>query len=288
MSRWLREPLVHFAALGGLIFVVYAWLGAPGEEPGSRIVVTVAQQQNLAQTFARTWQRPPTPAELDGLIEEYLRQELAYRQAQAMGLERDDIVVRRRMQQKIEMFAEDVVESREPTADELASYYAEHAEEYRSPALFTFRQIYFSTDVDPEAAAEAAGDLLARLTADEPGVDPASAGDRSMLPGELADAAQPAVAARFGAEFAAALDVLEPGRWQGPVRSSFGLHVVRVDARQDSRIPPLDEVRGAVTRDWFASRRLAALKAFYDDMTENYEIVIEPMPAATGQGDGAP
>jgi len=283
MNRWLREPLLHFALLGGLIFVGYAWLGDSTEDSGSRIVVTVVQQQNLAQTFARTWQRPPTRAELDGLIQDFIRQELAYRQAQAMGLDRDDIVVRRRMRQKIEMFAEDVVEASPPTTEELATYYSEHAEDYRAPALYTFRQIYFSADTDPRAAEAAANELLAHLREDETTVDLATVGDRSLLPAELDNASTPSIAARFGADFTAALDAIEPGRWDGPIRSGFGLHVVRVDARQESLNPALEEVRSAVTRDWFAVRRREAMEAFYDDMAANYEIVIEPAAASPGE-----
>jgi hypothetical protein len=283
MSRWLREPLLHFALLGALIFIGYGLVGDTEGDSESRIVVTVAQQQNLAQTFARTWQRPPTRNELDSLIQDFIRQELAYRQAQAMGLDRDDIVVRRRMRQKIEMFAEDVVEASPPTTEELATYYSEHAEDYRAPALYTFRQIYFSTDVDPRAAEQAANDLLARLREDETAVSLATAGDRSLLPAELENASTPLVAARFGADFAASLDDIEPDRWDGPVRSGFGLHVVRVDARQESLNPDLDEVRSAVTRDWFAVRRRDALEAFYDDMAANYEIVIAPVEAESGE-----
>ena len=280
MNRWLREPLLHFCVLGGLIFLAYAWLGDTEGDSGARIVVTVAQQQNLAQTFARTWQRPPTGVELDGLIQDFIRQELAYRQAQAMGLDRDDIVVRRRMRQKIEMFAEDVVEASPPTAEELAAYYSEHAEDYRAPAIYTFRQIYFSTDADPRAAEATANGILARLREDETAVDLATVGDRSLLPAELDNASTPSIAARFGAEFAAALGEVEPGRWGGPIRSGFGLHVVRVAARQESLSPSLDEVRSAVTRDWFALRRRDAMEAFYDDMAANYEIIIEPAEAA--------
>jgi len=282
MSRWLREPLLHFALLGALIFVLYAWIGESEVDSGAQIVISVAQQQNLVQTFERTWQRPPTSSELEGLIEDFIRQELAYRQAQAMGLDRDDIIVRRRMRQKIEMFAEDVVEANPPSNEELAAYYSEHTDDYQLPALYTFRQIYFSTDADPRAAEQGADSMLRQLQANEAAVDLDVAGDRSMLPSALENASTPTVAARFGAEFATALASVEPGVWDGPIRSSFGLHVVRVDARQDSVTPSLEEVRSAVTRDWFATKRREAMDAFYDDMASNYEIVIEPPVAASG------
>lgn len=277
--RLLREPLVHFVALGALIFLLYAWLEGPTRSVDT-IVVTAATQDNLAAAFDRAWQRPPTAAELDALIAEHVREELAYREAQRMGLDRDDIVVRRRMRQKVELLADEIVAQQPPDDATLQDWYAARSADYRRPAVLSFRQIYFSADADPAAAEAAATGLLVRLRADAGAVDPALAGDPSLLPPVSSNITEEEVAARFGREFADALVALPPGEWHGPVRSGIGLHLVRVDTRFDGRVPALEDVRPAVERDWFVEARRAALDAHYERLRRQYDVIVEPYPAA--------
>jgi hypothetical protein len=274
MNRVLREPLLHFVVLGALIFFVYSQTDDAAAPSDTRIVITAGQQQNLVQTFERTWQRPPTRSEFDGLIDDYIRQELAYRQAQSMGIDRDDIVVRRRLRQKLEMFAGDLVDSRPPTIAELQGHFEENADRYRLPVIYSLRQVFFRTGDDFAAAEAKAEDALEKLRAGK--VAPNAIGDRTLLPAVLVEASETLVGSRFGHEFATALEAVETGKWSGPLRSGFGLHVVRIDERQEPRLPELDSVRDEVERDWFAARRTEALDAFYAGLSENYEIVIEP------------
>ena len=145
MSRWLREPLVHFVALGGLLFLAFNWWGGGG--PGSsRIVITPGQVDSIAAGFARTWQRPPTDAELKGLIDDYVREEIAAREAMTAGLDRDDTVIRRRLRQKLEFVAEDSIDSTPPTDAELQAWLEQHPEAFRVEPEVAFRQVYLSPD----------------------------------------------------------------------------------------------------------------------------------------------
>lgn len=161
--NWLREPLVHFLALGAALFLLYARWGGSGERRDDRIMVSTAQVGLLAEGFERTWQRPPTVRELRGLIDDFVQEEIYYREALAMGLDREDTIVRRRMRQKLEFFAEDLAEAGEPTGEELRVYLAEHPERFRVTGLVTFEHIYFNRDRRGEAEEEDARRLLARL-----------------------------------------------------------------------------------------------------------------------------
>ncbi len=145
MSKWLREPLIHFLLLGGLIFVVYHSVAGKGSD-ADEIFISKGQQENLLNTFSRTWQRPPTPDEFQGLLQDYIRQEIAYRESRKMGLDQDDIVIRRRLRQKLEMLVEDVAALMPPNDEQLQAYLDEHHAEYMLQPQISLRQVYFSTD----------------------------------------------------------------------------------------------------------------------------------------------
>jgi hypothetical protein len=274
MTRWLKEPLLHFLLLGGLIFVFYNWTNE-GVSDDDEILITLAHQQNLANTFARTWQRPPTDAELASLIEDYIRQEIAYRESQAMQLDRDDIVIRRRLRQKLEMLAEDVVTMTPPQLADLQQYFDDNPDAFRRPAALSFRQVFFNVDGDQDGAMRRAGELLLQLQSDNSEVDFLSAGDPSMLPRELERVRVPELASVFGADFAQKLQDIESGEWAGPVTSGFGVHLVQVDELIASRMPAFDDVAELVAREWQVERRNRAIDGLYDRLAESYAITVE-------------
>jgi hypothetical protein len=281
--RLLREPLVHFLVLGAALFALYAWRG--GSEPSARIVIGAGQLEHLAAGFARTWLRAPTPEELQGLLRDHVREELATREALALGLDRDDTIVRRRLRQKLEFLTEDLVGLAEPSEAELAEYLRAHLEAYELEPRFTFEQVFLSPERRGEALDADAQRLLAELRATPELED----GDPTLLPAGLELAGTSEIDRIFGGDFARALGALAPGDWDGPLRSAFGLHLVRIAAREAGRLPELDEVREAVSRDWFAERKRAALDAFYADLLGRYEVVIEPeLPASSAASTGAP
>lgn len=276
MRRLIKEPLLHFFALGAVLFALHLWLRGPLAESGERIHVTAAQVDQLALGFARNWQRPPTREELAGLVDDFVREEVLYREAVGMGLDEGDTIVRRRMRQKLEFLSEDLAPIPEPDDAALSQYLAVHADTYRVAPRLALRQVFVSRDRRGDAAERDARALLAKLSADP---SAALAGDPSLLPGTVALSPLPDVARTFGADFAGALLALPVGRWSGPVESGFGLHLVLVEAREEGRAPALDEVRDAVRNDWTNAQRSQANEAFYQGLRARYEVFVDPLPA---------
>jgi hypothetical protein len=280
--RWrsvLREPLLHFVVLGTLLFALYGAVAGPSPE-SHRIVVEPGRAETLAATFQATWQRPPTPEELRGLIDSYVREEILYREAVALGLDRDDVIVRRRMAQKMELLASSFASGDPPGDDALEAWLRDHPERYRTEPRLWFQQVYLSPDRRGPALEADATHLLEKLRAGAPPDGAESAGDPISLPPELRDASLSDVARLFGEGFAARLAELPIGAWQGPVDSGYGIHLVRIEKRAAGRLPGLPEVRDAVLRDWRSDQEKQLQERFYQSLRQQYQVVIEaPIPA---------
>jgi PPIC-type PPIASE domain len=276
-----REPLVHFLLLGALLFALDAWLRpAPtAGSPGGEIVISEARVRSMAQNFARTWQRTPTREEIDGLVESFVREEVMVREALALGLDRDDPIIRRRLQQKVEFVSEQGAALARPTDDELRAYLKAHPEAFVIEPRVTFEQI----TLDPTRRADAAADarrLLEQLNRAGGKADATALGDRLLLLEPRYEAAPQAEVARlFGAEFAAALPRQPVGRWVGPIASGYGLHLVRIEGIEPGGTPALDEVRPQVEREWTNNRRQELSKALYDKLRAKYTVTVR-MPEA--------
>jgi len=271
MRKLLYEPLIHFLILGSILFLVFD-LTAETDQPGERrIVVTPEQVEQLSAQFSRTWLRPPTPGELDGLVERYVRSEIYYREALAMGLGQDDPYVRNRLALKLEVLLDGLSAEAEPEDGELTRFLEANAERFAEPARLSFRQVYLNPAQHADPAAEA--QRLLELLRD--GVDPGTLGDVSMLIPGLDAASPDEIARQFGEDFAAALVELEPGGWLGPVRSAFGVHLVRVSQRQSARQPALADIREAVLAEWRDQRRREAKEQAYQRLRERYQIVMD-------------
>ena len=274
MPGWLREPLLHFLLLGALLFVLFAWLGGDTGPMSNRITVSQAQVQQLATAFTKIWQRPPTEEELKGLVDDYVREEIAYREAVAMGLDRDDTIIRRRMRQKLEFLVEDAASAMPPTESELQAYLDAHPDSFRFEPQVAFRQVYVDPSRDGDAAKRALA-LLAQLREVGPGAALDGLGDSIMLDPELPLLRQDEVARLFGTEFAERVVTLPPGRWEGPVQSGYGLHLVMVRELVPGREATLDEVRRDVERELLGERRREQLAAMYDELLDKYSVTIE-------------
>ncbi len=274
----LREPLVHFLALGAAIFVAFAILADGDEAPRQdEIVVTAGKLEHLATIFSRTWQRPPTRAELEDLVHEHVCEEAAVRQALAMGLDDDDSIIRRRLRQKLEFLTADLAAQQEPTEEVLAAYLEAHADEFRIDPRLSFRHVYFSSDARDE-------DLSAALAQLQAGADPLTLGDRTLLEPAYSNASPTDIASLFGDDFAARLATLEPGAWVGPVSSAYGLHAVIIDQRDRGRVPTLDEARDLVRSEWDSAQRQRLLDEFYDRLVASYDVDVQwPEPSASEQ-----
>ena len=280
--KWLREPLVHFLALGAGLFLLFAVVGGSDNDRTDRITITSAQVELLAEGFARTWQRPPSSQDMVGLIDDFVRDEIYYREAIAMGLDRDDTIIKRRMRQKLEFFTDDVIAAVEPTDEELSAYLADNQTKFLVAGRVSFEHIYFNADRRGETAAGDAERLRARLSAAGGELDFKDLGDRLPLPRKYADAPIDKVGTRFGARFAEALTDLPVGEWAGPIESGYGLHLVLVSDRQPGNVPAFDEIREVVEREWRAERREEAKETFYQGLRERYEVIVEDPKASTG------
>jgi hypothetical protein len=276
-SRWWREPLVHFLAIGILLFVLFDRVGIGGGT--ARIVVTPGQIDALVLSFLRTWQRPPSEQEITGLIDEHVREEIATREAMAIGLDRDDTFIRRRLRQKFEFTAEDSVDATPPTRAELQAWLDAHPADFRRQPDVSFRQVYLSPERRGASIDGDAGRLLATLTASSADAAIDDLGDPPMLPRDVPLTRIDEIGAQFGEAFAAALTQAPLGRWSGPLASGLGLHLVFVRERTEARTPPLDEVLPIVSREFTTARRTRRLDRFYADLTARYRIVIERRPS---------
>lgn len=276
----LREPLLHFVILGGALFALFNWTGESAG-PEDRIVVTPGRVEHLAAGFERVWQRPPTQQELQGLIDSHIREEIYYREALALGLDRDDTIVRRRLMQKLEFLTADAAEALDPSDDELRRYLEQHPDSFRLEAQAAFRHVYLNPERHAGNVNEVARRLLERLRAGNVlAEDSAELGDRLMIPAEMASARHGEIERLFGRQFADSVVDAEPGRWTGPIESGYGLHLVYVSERREARMPTLGEVRDLVLREWLNARRQALGEAFYRRLRERYTVVVEP-PAPT-------
>jgi hypothetical protein len=278
----LREPLFQFLVLGAALFGFFHLVDNRKAEAPTRIVISSARIANLAEGFARTWQRPPGTEELQGLVDDYIRDEVFYREGRAAGLDRDDVIIRRRVRQKMEFSAEDASVP-EPGEAQLAAYLEANPERFKTEDHFTFHQVFLSATRRAATIDHDSIQVAGALARADAAVDATALGDPFLLGEEFQAVSLREVASIFGDGFAKRLSVMEPGRWQGPVPSSFGQHFVYVSERIPGGLPPLDAVRQAVRREWSNARRLEAEQKLYASLREHYEIVVEMPPAKSAQ-----
>jgi hypothetical protein len=286
IARLLREPLLQFLTLGAMLFALYGLVGNRHAEAPEKILVSASRITNLGDGFTRTWRRAPSEQELQGLIEDYIRDEVFYREGRAAGLDRDDVIIRRRVRQKMEFLAEDM-SAPEPSDEQLAAYLASNPERFRAEDQLTFRQVFLSATRRANTIEDDSKQVASVLARADATLDAAALGDPFLLGDEFRSVSPSKVTSTFGQEFAQRISAMETGRWQGPVPSSFGQHFVFISERLSGGLPPLDAVRPAVRREWTNSRRLEAESKLYASLRERYEIVVEaPTPKAASVAIG--
>ena len=264
VGRLVREPLVHFLLIGLLLFALYGLAGGGKSDRDIRVDDDVAA--SLFGQFNKTWQRAPTAEEMDALVDSYVRDEIFYREGVALGLDRDDPTIKRRISQKFATIAEEDEPAQVPTDEELEAWMKRNPDRYARPALFTFDQIAFEGSADGMAALQAARKALAA------GADPRTMGQGRMLLPHFELYPVDLVQRDFGPEFARAITTVRPGRWEGPVKSGYGVHLVRVDRVVAGSAPKLAEVRWAVARDYEHDRRMRSVDAAYRTLRQSYRV----------------
>jgi hypothetical protein len=270
-----REPLIHFLLLGAALFGAHAMLHRTGDADVREIVVSRGQIEHLAEGFVQLNQRLPTPDELRGLVGDYVRAEVYNREALALGLDRDDPVIRNRLRQKLQFLSEDVATTAQPTDEQLRAYLQAHANTFRLEQQYTFSQVYFNPDRRHEHLARDAERALATLRAGDADADPVAQGDPFLLDREFQLLPATEVSKLFGETFTKRLAELPIGTWQGPIESGYGQHLVFLRARTAGRMPTLEEVRVAVSREWMNQERLRANDVFYQGLLQRYKVIIE-------------
>jgi hypothetical protein len=277
IERAAREPLLHFLVIGVVIFALaQRERGQGAGAPEETIVVSEGKIDQIVEIWSRTRMRPPTLDELRGLIEAHVKEEVLYREALAVGLDRDDTIVRRRLAQKMDFVAEGLAEVAEPSDDDLQTLLDSEPERFRTGGSTSFRQVFISLDDGPEAARARAAAALERLRAADPDPRAAAAlGDPILLEPAYRDVTVDQLGRQFGAAFAADLESIEPGAWSGPVESAYGLHLVQVLDHQPPLVPPLDAIRSAVREEWLTRRRRETQDAFYRALRDKYEVVVD-------------
>ncbi len=264
----LREPLLHFLLAGAGLFLLFNYVSEPETTGDEQIVVTSGHIEHLATLFVKTWQRPPTDAELRGLIDSFILEEVLYREATAIGLDQDDTIIRRRLKQKMEFLVDDF-SAAIPSTEDLQQFLDADPERFRAEARISFEHVYLADPLAGEADA-----LLAALQSGE-ALDSNIMNLSGLLPRRFDDVSETSVAGRFGGEFSATLFTLDVEQWTGPVQSPFGTHLVRIDQIVEARVPLLDEIRDVVQREWLVDRRRAGQAALFDQLRAKYVITIE-------------
>ena len=283
LLKIFREPLVHFLFFGGLLFLCFQWRGGGYGVTSNHIVITPGQIEHLAVGYARTWQKTPTEAELKGLIDEYVKDEIATREAIAMGLDRDDTIIRRRLRQKLEFLAEETIQQAPTTEADLKAWMTRHPEAFHSEPQIAFRQVYINASRRGPTARADAEKLLAKVRAAGPNASVDTLGDQTMLPAQQGLAPLFDAARTFGDDFAQALMRCDVGQWRGPIESSFGLHLVLVTQKISEAPQDLAAIRPQVEREVMLERKNKELQNLYDKLLYKYTVKIEqPVTAPSG------
>jgi hypothetical protein len=262
--------MLHFLLIGVALFAIYNRL--PGRSGADRIVVTQDVLDDLVTQHVAARGRPPADAELRHLVDAWVRDEVLYREGLTRGLDRDDLVVKRRVRQKVEVMAEEEASANAPTDAELAAYLSAHQDRFVQPAVLSFEQVFVGhATAGPEVRL-----AVARVRdAVQRGDDPVRIGETSLLPQRMTGVPADLIARDFGTAFAEALERAPIGTWAGPIEGSYGSHFARVTARTPSWVPQLDEVRAQVVREWENDRRRRARDEAYAKMRGKYDVAVE-------------
>jgi len=275
--KLLREPLVHFMFIGAVIYALYGAFAEPVvEEVDKTIVITAGEIQWMQTSWQKRWNRPPTAKEFDGLIQQYIKETVLYREALTMGLNKHDMVIRRRLAQKLEFLAKDLVALTPPTEAELLAYFDEHQDRYQQPTLYTFTQVFFDPDKRGDTTLDDAEAVKATLIAQGDAIDdPGALGDGLMLQNYYPQKDRAEIQRNLGSGFTETLITLAPGQWHGPVLSGFGVHLVYVSDISEPPPPVFAEVHERVIAEWSLDRGEDLNDKFYASLREQYTIVIE-------------
>ena len=274
-----REPIIHFLLIGAVLFLAFDLRQDTNIAAPNHIRIDAGQVEQFVAQFKRTWLRPPTDAELISLIDGYVRNEVYYREALAMGLDQNDPVVRQLMRRKLEFLLEDLTAEKAPDDEALSIFVQRNPDRFREEPHLSFIQVFLNPSKHPDLTSDA-GKALARLNN---GSSPETEGDLTFEEQTYEKVTPNEIKRVFGDAFSRQLVELEPGGWVGPIFSGYGGHLVKVIAKQEGRIPPLAKIRDKVEREYKAERRRELKDIAYQKLRERYEVTLEPTAHTSSQ-----
>ena len=274
LQALLREPLMHFLLIGAALFFVFDQVGDP-VKVDNRIVVSQADLDILASDWLRRTGRPPSPQQVEQQLRQYIREQVLSREAVNLGLDRDDVIIRRRLAQKMQYLFDDLGQVPDPTDADLNVFMSNHVERFTLPATLSFGHIFLDPDSRGEVTLDQALQLLSRLQESSPAIDTSELGDPTLLPLQFGNQTRLQISNLFGDEFAGQVYSLPVNRWSGPVASGYGLHLVFVHSRTAARVQPLAEVRQSVIRQWQTAKQQELNDLFYQGIQQRYEIILD-------------
>lgn len=282
MKAFMKEPLVHFLLIGAVLFLIFNVYDDPAGSQSSQITITEGQIDFLKASYARTRQRTPSQKELEGLIDNYVREEILYREALTLGFDKDDSVIRNRLRQKMELMSDDLAGIAVPTDDQLQQYLENNSEKFRTEPQIAFHHIFIDIAHRGITAEDEAERILSLLSKEGKRIDPDTLGDRLMQPKSLNLTPVSEIAKLFGKSFSLELLKITPGKWIGPIQSGYGLHLILLTDYVADRLPQLDEIRGTVEWEWRAANKKELKENIYKELRKKYTIEFE-QPVEVGR-----
>lgn len=279
MKSFLKEPLLHFLVAGAILFGFYSFLNPVKNQPGDKVIIVSAGDINrLSASWAKRWDRPPTKGELQGLIDAFVREEVYYREALALGLDKNDTVLRRRLMQKMEFLSDDLADLNTPGEADLQQYFMANPDKYELPERVSFTHVYFSYDKRGEKVIEDAEQAIATIREEGTILRAPEMGDPFILQYDFTMESPAEITRIFGEEFSNQLFELEEGLWLGPILSGYGLHLVRVVDKVAASTPEFADVVDRVRSDWTFEQRKKLNREVYQRFRERYEVIIDLPP----------
>ncbi|WP_438864387.1 peptidyl-prolyl cis-trans isomerase [Neptunicella sp.] len=281
IAKMLREPILQFMLIALLLFILNLFInGAKKSGATQQIVVTQGQIEQISNQYRLVAGRLPSKQELRALVDDFVNEEVFYREAIAIGLDEDDTIVRRRMKQKLTFLAQDTASSEDPSDAQLLDWFKVRRLEYRFPARISFRHVLISQDLRGEQAISDAQQGLLNLQA---GAKPESMGDPSVIPAKLSHLSKQRISSLFGENFASSIFAGVEGKWFGPVSSPLGIHLVFITQREPSIDPEFSEIKDKLKVDWIEAKREEAAKNYLARIRQRYSVEVD-WPTSTMQG----
>jgi hypothetical protein len=281
------RTLVHLLGFGLLLALILmvVWGTPQAGDATGRVTFTEVDLKQVHARHTRTWNRPPTAEELRKAMQQYVREEILYREALARNFDRNDPTVRLAMVRKVMMLGTARAEAMEPSDKELQAYFSLRQQQYRIPAVVDLLHVFVSTDKRGDKARGDAEQVLTELRKHDPNADELDAyGDSIMLAHINSDMSEHDLDRTFGNGFGAAVVALVPGQWAGPIESGYGLHLVKVLQREDAAIPDWTDVRHKLITDIQFEARKAAEDQLYAEIAPRYQIVYDDVVASVLEG----